>query len=57
MSMLVPPQMLNTMVPSAVPDTAGFYADPIRRYMIPVATDRDLVWPSHPHATLQVTYN
>jgi lysine 2,3-aminomutase len=51
MSMLVPPQMLNTMVPAAVPDTESFYADPIRRYMIPVASDRDPVWPSHPHAT------
>src|SRR5215468_468775 len=34
MSMLVPPQMLNTMVPRAVPDTDSFYADPVRRYMI-----------------------
>src|SRR4051794_12419549 len=51
MSMLVPPQMLNTMVPDRVPDTESFYADPIRRYMIPVATDRHVDWPSHPHAT------
>lgn len=51
MSMLVPPQMLNTMVPHQAPDTTSFYADPIRRYMIPVATDRHLDWPSHPHAT------
>jgi len=51
MSMLVPPQMLNTMVPDAVPDTASFYADPVRRYMIPVATDRRTDWPSHPYAT------
>ncbi len=51
MSMLVTPQMLNTMVPDRTPDTASFYADPIRRYMIPVATDRHLDWPSHPHAT------
>ena len=51
MSMLVTPQMLNTMVPGRVPDTASFYADPVRRYMIPVATDRHLDWPSHPHAT------
>ncbi|WP_051807801.1 KamA family radical SAM protein [Actinoplanes subtropicus] len=51
MSMLVPPQMLNTMVPTAAPDTESFYADPIRRYMIPVASDRDPLWPSHPHAT------
>lgn len=51
MSMLVPPQMLNTMVPSETPGTESFYADPVRRYMIPVASDRDPVWPSHPHAT------
>ena len=51
MSMLVPPQMLNTMVPDRVPDTDSFYADPIRRYMIPVASDRRTDWPSHPYAT------
>jgi lysine 2,3-aminomutase len=51
MSMLVTPQMLNTMVPQAVPDTDAFYADPVRRYMIPVASDRHPVWPSHPLAT------
>jgi lysine 2,3-aminomutase len=51
MSMLVPPQMLNTMVPHQVPDTASFYADPIRRYMIPVASDRRTDWPSHPYST------
>jgi lysine 2,3-aminomutase len=51
MSMLVPPQMLNTMVPGETPGTESFHADPIRRYMIPVASDRDPVWPSHPHAT------
>ncbi|HEY0535737.1 MAG TPA: lysine 2,3-aminomutase [Actinoplanes sp.] len=51
MSMLVTPQMLNTMVPDRVPDTASFTADPVRRYMIPVASDRDPAWPSHPHAT------
>jgi lysine 2,3-aminomutase len=45
MSMLVPPQMLNTM------STDDFYGDPIRRYMIPVASDRRTDWPSHPHAT------
>jgi lysine 2,3-aminomutase len=50
MSMLVTPQMLNTMVPDKTPDTASFLADPVRRYMIPVASDRDPVWPSHPHA-------
>jgi lysine 2,3-aminomutase len=57
MSMLVQPQMLNTMAthPDAMANptafTEAFYADPIRRYMIPVHSDRDPVWPSHPHAT------
>jgi len=27
------------------------YADPVRRYMLPVLSDRDPVWPSHPMAT------
>jgi lysine 2,3-aminomutase len=51
MSMLIPPHMMNTMVPAAVPDTASFYADPIRRYMIPVASDRLADWPSHPYSS------
>ncbi|GAA2525424.1 lysine 2,3-aminomutase [Pilimelia columellifera] len=51
MSMLVPPQMINTMVPDAPMTTEAFYADPVRRYMIPVASDRRTDWPSHPHAT------
>jgi lysine 2,3-aminomutase len=54
MSMLVPPQMLNTMAPHTAPDkrgfTAAFYADPVRRYMIPVFSDRRTDWPSHPYA-------
>jgi lysine 2,3-aminomutase len=50
MSMLVTPQMLNTMVPHAPPDTAAFYADPVRRYMLPVRSDRDPDWPSHPQS-------
>jgi lysine 2,3-aminomutase len=54
MSMLVPPQMLNTMVPDSpggrAPDTEAFYADPVRRYMLPVGSDRDPDWPSHPYA-------
>ncbi|SRR5580765_512734 len=59
MSMLVPPQMLNTMVPAT--DTpmpaagaaydAAFLADPVRRYMLPVFSDRRTDWPSHPHAS------
>ena len=55
MSMLVPPQMLNTMAPQLGPDQPGFteamYADPVRRYMIPVYSDRREDWPSHPYAT------
>jgi lysine 2,3-aminomutase len=51
MSMLVPPQMLNTMVPAAPPTTDALYADPVRRYMLPVASDRRTDWPSHPYAT------
>ncbi|HEY6933557.1 MAG TPA: lysine 2,3-aminomutase [Marmoricola sp.] len=56
MSMLVPPQMLNTMAPYADPAgpgslTEAFYADPVRGYMLPVFSDRRTDWPSHPHAT------
>ena len=56
MSMLVPPQMLNTMARYADAAGAGslteaFYADPIRRYMLPVFSDRRTDWTSHPHAT------
>jgi len=56
MSMLVPPQMMNTMAPDVTPRGAGslteaFFADPIRRYMLPVLSDRRTDWPSHPHAT------
>jgi lysine 2,3-aminomutase len=51
MSMLLPPQMLNTMVPGAVPSTEAFYADSLRRYMLPVYSDRRTDWPSHPRAT------
>ncbi|MGH3435375.1 MAG: KamA family radical SAM protein [Sciscionella sp.] len=52
MSMLLPPQMLNTMAPRAAGAelTEAFYADPIRRYMLPVRSDRETRWPSHPHA-------
>src|SRR5690349_12546970 len=59
MSMLLPPQMLNTMVPGTDGDlpaagadfTAAFLADPVRRYMLPVFSDRHPDWPSHPLAT------
>ncbi len=45
MSMLIPPQMLNTM------DERDLWADPVRRYMLPAFDDRDPEWPSHPLAT------
>ena len=59
MSMLVPPQMMNTIVPAShdrgTPTTAGFtdafYADPVRRYMLPVFSDRRTDWASHPYSS------
>jgi lysine 2,3-aminomutase len=45
MSMLIPPQMLNTM------QEWDLQADPVRRYMAPAFGDRDPEWPSHPYAT------
>jgi lysine 2,3-aminomutase len=56
MSMLLPPQMLNTMASSATVGgpgslTEAFYADPVRHYMVPVFSDRRADWPSHPHAS------
>ena len=51
MSILLPPQMVNTMVPDALPSTEAMYADPVRRYMLPVFSDRDTEWPSHPRAS------
>ena len=58
MSMLLPPQMLNTIAPattasaaSAAEFTDAWYADPVRRYMLPVFSDRQARWPSHPYAT------
>ncbi len=54
MSMLVPPQMMNTIVPRLAPSDPGFtaalYDDPVRRYMIPVFSDRRTDWPSHPYS-------
>ena len=44
MSMLVPPQMLNTM------DETDLWNDPIRHYMIPAFDDRSAEWPSHPYS-------
>jgi len=56
MSMLVPPQMINTMMRDTVPAgpgslTEAFHADPIRRYMLPMLTDRLTEWGSHPYAS------
>ena len=55
MSLLLPPQMVNTMVPAGAPTRAAWteamYGDPVRRYMLPVLSDRDPEWPSHPHAS------
>ena len=60
MSMLLPPQMLNTIAPSVPASgnaaargefTDAWYADPVRRYMLPVFSDRQPEWPSHPRAT------
>lgn len=56
MSMLLPPQMLNTMasgVAAGGPGALGdaFRADPVRNYMLPIASDRRDDWSSHPYAT------
>jgi lysine 2,3-aminomutase len=56
MSLLIPPQMMNTMAVGVEPTgpgslTEAFYADPVRRYMLPVFSDRATEWPSHPRAT------
>jgi lysine 2,3-aminomutase len=45
MSMLIPPQMVNTM------NVDDLRADPVRRYMAPAFSDRDPEWPSHPMAS------
>ncbi len=55
MSMLLPPQMLNTIAPTLSDSAPGswtdaYYADPIRRYMLPALSDRRTDWPSHPYA-------
>ncbi|WP_373690054.1 KamA family radical SAM protein [Saccharopolyspora gregorii] len=47
MSMLLPPQMINTIAGGSTDD---WYADPVRRYMVPVFSDRRTDWPSHPRA-------
>ncbi|MFB3737446.1 MAG: KamA family radical SAM protein [Candidatus Velamenicoccus archaeovorus] len=45
MSMLLPPQMLNTM------DERDLRNDPVRRYMAPRYSEREKEFPSHPMAT------
>src|SRR6266849_3553537 len=45
MSLLVPPQMLNTM------DERDLWSDPVRRYMLPAFHDRRQDWPSHPKSS------
>ncbi len=45
MSMLIPPQMLNTM------NTADLWNCPVRRYMAPAFQDRRTDWPNHPMAS------
>ncbi len=45
MSMLVPPQMLNTM------NERDLWFDPVRRYMLPAFDDRVPEWPNHPRAS------
>ncbi|MGP3923519.1 KamA family radical SAM protein [Streptomyces sp. 8N616] len=55
MSLLITPHMINTMAPDAPADGPGsltdaYYADPVRRYMLPVLSDRRTDFPSHPYA-------
>ena len=45
MSMLIPPQMVNTM------EEADLRADRVRRYMAPAFSDRETEWASHPMAS------
>lgn len=45
MSMLIPPQMINTM------DEKDLRADPVRRYMAPAASERHPEWSNHPKAS------
>ncbi|QDE84329.1 KamA family radical SAM protein [Myxococcus xanthus] len=45
MSLLVPPQMLNTM------NLEDLWRDPVRRYMLPAYADRLTEWTNHPKAS------
>jgi lysine 2,3-aminomutase len=51
MALLLPPQMINTMVPHCEPSDGLMRSDPVRRYMLPLFSDRDPTWPSHPKAS------
>lgn len=44
MSILITPQMINTI------DETKVATDPVRRYMLPVLSDRDARWPGHPYS-------
>ncbi|MGF6884931.1 lysine 2,3-aminomutase [Nocardia sp. GAS34] len=55
MSMLITPHMINTIAAGAPIRGPGsltnaFYRDPVRRYMLPVFSDRRTDFPSHPNA-------
>jgi lysine 2,3-aminomutase len=45
MSILVPPQMVNTI------NEKDLRHDPVRRYMFPMSSDRHKEWPNHPKAS------
>ena len=45
MSILIPPQMLNCM------NEKDLKNDPVRRYMLPMFSDRRTDWPNHPRAS------
>ena len=45
MSMLIPPQMINTM------NEKDLRKDPVRHYMLPIVSDRHKAWPNHPRAS------
>jgi lysine 2,3-aminomutase len=45
MSILLPPQMLNTM------NLSDLWSDPVRRYMLPAFDDRRTEWANHPKAS------
>lgn len=51
MTLLLPPYVLNMMVPLEPMTTDALYSDPVRRHMLPVFSDRATEWPSHPYAS------